>query len=190
MSVIARRAFCARILVVDDSIFDRRLISLALKKSGFNNILTADNGEDALKKTFDFRPDLVLLDLRMPNLDGFGYIEMVRNNDKLSRMPIIVQTAQPDRQSWLRALSCGADDFLSKPLDMEEVALRICVQVERYFVLKEMVDTHEYLKMEIDVCHDLLKEFEASGVLPFPKMSILYKHHEVLEQIVKCGTYN
>ncbi|MFA4995305.1 MAG: response regulator [Bdellovibrionales bacterium] len=68
----------ARILVVDDSEFDRRLISTALKKAGFTNMMMADDGSDAVQKTFNYRPDLVLLDLHMPNLDGFGYCESVR----------------------------------------------------------------------------------------------------------------
>jgi DNA-binding response OmpR family regulator len=183
---VSRLSF-ARILVVDDSVFDRRLITRALEKAGFNKILTADDGEDAFKKTFDFQPDLVLLDLRMPNLDGFGYIEMVRNEQRLARMPIVVQTATTERQAWMHALSCGADDFLTKPLDMDEVTLRICVHVERYFMLRELQHMQEYLKMEIDVCHGLLHEFRAKGLLSSAKMNILDKHHEVLEQIVQVA---
>jgi DNA-binding response OmpR family regulator len=178
----------ARILVVDDSVFDRRIISIALKKAGFKKILTADDGAEAVQKTYDFRPDLVILDLKMPNLDGFGYCEMVRNDNSLPRMPIIVQTGMKDRQSWMRALSCGADDFLTKPLDMEELTLRICVHAERYFMLRDLEDTCSYLKMELDISHNLRGAIEKSGMSP-SKVNTLSRHFEVLEQIVHASAH-
>ncbi len=135
----------ACILVVDDSVFERRLISTALKKAGFNKIEGANDGVEALKKTYELRPDLVLLDLCMPNLDGFGYCEKVRADRQLLQMPIIVQTALEDRNSRLRALSSGANDFLLKPLDMDEVSLRICVHIENYFMLHQLKALRDYL---------------------------------------------
>jgi DNA-binding response OmpR family regulator len=177
----------ARILVVDDSVFDRRLISTALKKAGFTTMMTADDGADAVQKTYDFRPDLVLLDLNMPNLDGFGYCEMVRKDAVLPNMPIIVQTALEDRQSRLHALSCGADDFLTKPLDMAELTLRICVHVERYFMLRDMENMCGYLKMELGTVRGLrseMKRMKISGV----NKNDLDNHFEVLEQLVHLSS--
>ena len=172
----------ARILVVDDSLFTRRLISTALKKAGFTKILTADDGAEAVQKTYDFKPNLVLLDLKMPNLDGFGYCEMVRKDPELLRMPIIVQTELDDRQSRLHALSCGADDFLTKPLDMAELTLRICVHIERYFMLRDMKDMCDYLKMEIDSVRGLRSEIKKLKVSS-AKKGDMDNHFEVLEQL-------
>jgi len=183
VSSVASRFSHARILVVDDSVFDRRLILLALNKAGFNKVYAADDGADAVQKTYDLRPDLVLLDLNMPNLDGFGYCEMVRNDNSLPRMPIIVQTSMKNRQSWLRALSCGADDFLTKPLDMVELTLRICVHAERYFMLSDLENMCECLKMELDYAHGVRKDIEMSG-LSVDEINALDRHYEVLEQIV------
>jgi DNA-binding response OmpR family regulator len=174
----------ARILVVDDSVFERRLVSIALRKAGFNKIETADDGADAVQKTHEFNPDLVLLDLNMPNLDGFGYCEMVRNDITLPRMPIIVQTSAEDRQSRLRALSCGADDFLTKPIDMDELSLRIRVHIERYFMLRDMEDMCNYLKMELEASHSLRMDIEKSGFTGMG-MENLNNHYEVLEQIIQ-----
>ncbi len=188
MPNIATKFSHARILIVDDSVFDRRLISTALKKTGFTKIVTADDGADAVQKTHDFRPDLVLLDLNMPNLDGFGYCEMVRNDETLPRMPILVQTALKNRQSWLHALSCGADDFLTKPLDMAELTLRICVHIEHFFMLRDLQNMCDYLKMELDLSHNLRKEVKDSQLSP-PKRIILDRHYEVLEQIVHSSAY-
>jgi sigma-B regulation protein RsbU (phosphoserine phosphatase) len=170
---------CARILVVDDSLFDRRLISIALKKVGFSRIVTADDGAEAVQKTYNLCPDLVILDLNMPNLDGFGYCETIRKDASLPKIPIIVQTALEDRQSRLRALSCGADDFLTKPLDMAELSLRICVHVERYFMLRDMENMCNYLKMEVKIVQGVCSEIEKSK---FP-INNLENHYEVLEQL-------
>lgn len=178
----------ARILVVDDSVFDRRLISIALKKEGFHRIYTAGDGADAVQKTKDLLPDLVLLDLNMPNLDGFGYCEMVRSDKAIPRMPIIVQTSLKDRKSWMHALSCGADDFLTKPLDMAELALRICVHVERYFMLRDLEDMCEYLKMEVELLRGLHGDIEKTD-LEVSKMNALRRHYEVLEQIIYVSAY-
>lgn len=188
MHTIATRFSYARILVVDDSVFDRRLISVALKKAGFNRIMTADDGADAVQKTYDFCPDLVLLDLNMPNLDGFGYCEMVRNDKTIPRMPIIVQTAMKNRQSWMHALSCGADDFLTKPLDMVELTLRISVQVERFFMMRDLENMCSYLKMELEQSQRMRNDIEKSALSP-PKIKLMNRHYEVLEQLVHVAAY-
>jgi len=176
------RFSCARILVVDDSVFERQLISMALQKAGFQRIISADDGADALKKTKEFQPDLVLLDLQMPTLDGFGYCELVRKDPTLPRMPIIVQTALEDRQSRLRALSCGADDFLTKPLDMAELTLRIGVHVDRYFMLREMENMCDYLKMELETVHHVRSAMDDANVASMSRTK-LERHYEVLEQL-------
>jgi len=173
---------CARILVVDDSVFERHLITMALEKAGFQRIISADDGEAALAKTKEFQPDLVLLDLNMPHLDGFGYCEVVRKDASLPKMPIIVQTALEDRQSRLRALSCGADDFLTKPLDMAELTLRIGVHVDRYFMLREMENMCDYLKMELETVHHVRSAMDAANITPLSREN-LENHCEVLEQL-------
>lgn len=181
---VITRFSSARILVVDDSVFERRLISLALKKSGFTYIETADDGAEAVLKTQTFRPDMVLLDINMPNLDGFGYCEMVRNDSSLPRMPIIVQTAQEDRQSRLRALSCGADDFLTKPLDMDELSLRICLHMERYFMQRDLQDMCTYLRMEVEGGQVLRKNIQDVGETGYCIKGAMERHYEVLDQML------
>ncbi len=127
----------ARILVVDDLALNVKLISVALQAAGYSHIGSASNGLEALKETYHFQPDLVLLDLMMPVLDGFGYCEKIRSDPGARRMPIIVQTALGEREDKLRALSCGADDFINKPIDREELILRVHVHLERYFMFQD-----------------------------------------------------
>ncbi|MDD3371635.1 MAG: response regulator [Alphaproteobacteria bacterium] len=173
----------ARILVVDDSSFERSLISTALKKAGFTSVMLAADGADGLRKTTDFRPDIVLLDLDMPVLNGFGFLEIIRKDKNVPHIPIIVQTAMEDRKSRFRALSCGADDFLTKPLDIDELTLRICVHVERYFMMRDMKNMCDYLRMELDIARDM----RTSGMRLVPPTEsasdVLENHFEVIEQL-------
>lgn len=188
MSIKANPRFTnARILVVDDVAFTRRLICSALNKAGFMRIDVAEDGAEALQKTYDLNPDLVILDLNMPKLDGFGYCELVRGDPNLPRMPIIVQTGVEERKARLQALSCGADDYLTKPLDMDELALRICVHIERYFMLRDLGSMCNYLEMEIE---------QANGLRPFidptdagkPGADLLDKHLELMKELIAFAT--
>ena len=114
------------IYVVDDSEANRRLLQLILTTAGFANIRLFADGVSALKAIEADQPDIILLDLHMPGLDGFGVLatltRLVGPDDFL---PILVLTASVDREARTRAVGGGATDFLSKPLDGEEVVLRV-----------------------------------------------------------------
>ena len=187
MLALINRLSYARILVVEDNLVMQEVITSALAKAGFCKIETAIDGIEALAKTQSFEPDLVLLDLKMPNLDGFGYCERVRNDHTLLRMPIIVQTTLDDRASRLRALSCGADDFLNKPIDVEELNLRVCSHLIRYFAYKEMQDMYSYINMELDHLRQKMRGEHMTA----PTESLqntLKKHCEVLESMTTISS--
>ena len=188
MSIRSNPRFAnACILVVDDVTFTRRLIAAALTKAGFHRIESAENGAEALQKTYDLCPDLVILDLNMPKLDGFGYCELVRGDKNLPRMPIIVQTGVEERKARLRALSCGADDFLTKPLDMDELSLRICVHVDRYFMLRDMKDMCSYLEMEIEQTQ-LLRPYIEQAQAAQSGTDLFEKHLDVMKELIEVSS--
>ena len=189
MLALVNRLSYARILVVEDNLVMQEVITSALAKAGFCKIETAKDGVEALEKTYSFEPDLVLLDLKMPNLDGFGYCEQVRNDGSLPRMPIIVQTMLDDRASKLQALSCGADDFLNKPIDVEELNLRVCNQLIRYFTYKEMLETYSYITMELEHLRQKMRKEEHSAYLSQSMRDALVRHCEVLETITSISSF-
>jgi sigma-B regulation protein RsbU (phosphoserine phosphatase) len=174
----------ARILVVDDIPINVKLICSILMAAGYTKIETAHDGIDALKKTYRFEPDLVLLDIMMPVLDGFGYCERIRSDPGAIRMPIIMQTALNEREAKLRALSTGADDFLNKPLDPEELLLRVHVHLERYFMFQDLDQIRSYLKMELDQAQTTIKWLKEGKGEQFAN-NLLGKHYEVLETLTK-----
>ena len=97
-------------------------------------------------------------------------------------MPIIVQTALDEREARLQALSCGADDFLNKPLDSEELILRVLVHLERYFMFLDMDQMRAKLKAELDQAKHAMQQMEEGKLRPSPR-TILSKHYESLASI-------
>jgi adenylate cyclase len=113
----------ARILVVDDHRANVELIERMLRGTGYTNVSsTMDPTEVCLLHSRN-RYDLILLDLHMPNMDGFAVMEGLKQLEADGYLPVLVTTAQPDHK--LRALKTGAKDFVSKPFDLAEVLLRV-----------------------------------------------------------------
>ncbi len=102
------------ILVVDDDPELVELLRFNLKRAGFS-IGTATNGIDALKKARSLGPDLILLDLMLPDLDGFSVCEILRRDPATASTPIILLTALSSELSRLAGLDCGATDYVTKP---------------------------------------------------------------------------
>jgi putative two-component system response regulator len=115
-----------RILIVDDEGANVLLLERILQRAGFNNLRSTTDPRRVLPMFAEFRPDLVLLDLHMPHLDGFAVMEQLRPRiPEGAYMPILVLTADITSAAKQRALSSGAKDFLTKPLDATEIILRI-----------------------------------------------------------------
>jgi two-component system KDP operon response regulator KdpE len=113
----------AKILIVEDEPQMRRAVGAGLRANGFV-VLAVESGEDALDSIPLTRPDVILLDLTLPGLDG---LEIVRQIREWSATPIIVLSAREEEQGKVRALDLGADDYLTKPFGMEELLARIRV---------------------------------------------------------------
>ena len=154
----AERFAKARLLVVDDIPLNIKVITAALHGAGYSNIHSATNGMEALKETYHLQPDLVLLDIMMPVMDGFEYCRIIRSDGGAHRMPIIVQTALNERADKLQALSCGADDFINKPIDCEEMILRVHVHLERYFMFQDTENMQKELSNVKSMIGQLRKE--------------------------------
>jgi two-component system phosphate regulon response regulator PhoB len=113
-----------RILVVDDEPDVTELISYKLRREGYD-VAVINDPLEIMGKAREFVPDLFVLDIMMPELDGLKICRMVRADSKLKSVPIIFLTARGEVEDRIKGLESGADDYLSKPFDSKELALRI-----------------------------------------------------------------
>lgn len=148
------------ILVVDDEPQITRVLKTSLSSYGYG-IRTAADGEEALQVIHDWSPDLIITDLRMPNMDG---LELCREVRKDSRVPIIVLSVKGEETIKVQALDAGADDYVTKPFSMNELTARIRAALRRASVPEQtQVPVIEIGDFRIDV----------------PARKVLVKTHEV-----------
>lgn len=122
------------VLIVEDNADVREFIKDALKDTF--HIEEASNGEQGLRKAEKLIPDLIVSDIMMPKMDGYEMMRQLKLNDKTSHIPIILLTAKSDKDSKLQGLGLGADDYLRKPFDSEELLARI----------KNLIETRRFLQ--------------------------------------------
>ena len=114
----------ARILVVDDIAPNVKLLEAKLT-SEYYDVVTAMNGEEALKKVDETKPDIVLLDVMMPGMDGFEVCRRMKENPEHAHIPVVMVTALTDTEDRVKGLQSGADDFLSKPVNDTALMARV-----------------------------------------------------------------
>ncbi len=114
----------ARILIVDDKPYNRQVLEGMLRPEGFL-LLSAASGQEALAIVAQQTPDLILLDVVMPGMDGYQVAGAIKGNPATKNIPIIIITALGDRHARMLGLSAGAEDFLAKPIDRAELCMRV-----------------------------------------------------------------
>ena len=114
----------ASILVVDDQAPNRKLLTDLLRSKGYT-VETASGGQEALLKVRASKPDLVLLDVVMPDLSGYEVCKIIRSDPDTGVLPIIMVTALDPTEERVKGLEAGADDFLTKPINVAELLARV-----------------------------------------------------------------
>lgn len=139
-----------RILVVDDEERMVRFIRLNLEHDGFQ-VSEAFNGKEAIQKIRDVTPDLILLDVMMPDIDGFEVLETVR---EVSQVPVIMLTAKGEEDDRVRGLELGADDYVTKPFSPRELVSRVKAVLRRTEgatgSMHGLIEVDERLKIDFD----------------------------------------
>lgn len=120
----------AKILLVDDELVNLKLLDKLLRGQGYNNLISVQDSRRVVDCCRAEQPDLILLDINMPYLDGFDVMAQLRESSDALLPPIIVLTAQNSRDFMLRALSAGARDFVTKPFDRVELLMRVESQLD------------------------------------------------------------
>jgi signal transduction histidine kinase len=140
------------VLIVDDDDKNIRLIKLILSKDDYH-IESASGGKEALDMVARQEPDIILLDIMMPGIDGFEVCKHLKADESTKHIPVIMVTALQEKEHRLRAMDAGADDFISKPIDQTELLIRLksLLRIKMY---------HNRLKKSVDKLADKNKRLE------------------------------
>ncbi len=122
-----------RILIVDDSVMNLKAASLALTAVGYD-VVTANDGREALERVETANPDLIILDVQMPGLDGYEVCRRLRRSQRFSARPIMMLTANTSLYEKVQGLEAGADDYMGKPFEAEELQARVKALLRRSLV--------------------------------------------------------
>ena len=135
-----------KVLVVDDDKHIAELISLYLTKEGFQT-KEVYHGEDAVTAYFEYAPDIVLLDVMLPGIDGYQVLSQIR---KRSNVPVIMLTAKGETFDKVLGLELGADDYIVKPFEPKELIARVKAVLRRYTVKADAPKKLVFENLEID----------------------------------------
>jgi putative two-component system response regulator len=171
-----RNTLNARILVVDDEEANVQLLERILEIAGYRNVVSTMDPRRVLGLLHTFQPDLILLDLLMPHLDGFAVMELLHSEVPIdSYLPILVLTADATPETRSRALAGGARDFLTKPLDVDEVLLRIANMLDTRFLHLQLLGEKAALE---DRVQERTKELEGSYIETFERLALAAEYRD------------
>lgn len=188
-----------KILIIDDNLDTVELLRKRFHAEGYETEAAYD-GESGLSKIFDCNPDLVVLDVMMPKLDGYEVCQKVKRNETVRKIPILMLTSKSEIPDKVKGLDIGADDYLTKPFDYKEVAARVrsllaqkkesehLAETEKATALEHMVDevSHEVRNPLVSIggFARRVREDLPEGSKNRRYMDIILQNVEVLEKMV------
>src|SRR5256885_2099453 len=156
-----------KILVVDDDRMSVTLLEQLLQRHGYRHVMSVTDSRVAVEICMSFDPDLLLLDLIMPEVDGFAVLDAIRSDAAEDFLPIVVLTGDTHEESRARALEAGATDFLVKPVSQTEALLRIrnLLEMRRLYVAVEnqRLAMEDAVRKRTSELHDTTAELQAAN---------------------------
>lgn len=179
----------SKFLIVDDEPLNISLLEKYLKQAGYKNILSTQDSGLAVELYSQYQPDLVLLDLNMPTMDGFQVLECLHRIETKSYVPVMVLTANTDDESRLRALEAGAKDFINKPFNKIEALTRIRNMLEVRTAHKKLLQQNEILEQKVN---ERTKELRDSQLEIVQRLGLAseYRDNETGQHIIRMSYYS
>ena len=166
-----------KVLIVDDEEHIVELLQFNLVNAGYK-VITANNGLDALKKVKENKPDLLLLDLMLPGMDGLDVCKEIKRDKETSKTSIIMLTAKSEELDKILGLELGADDYITKPFSIRELLARVKAVLRRSSSDEISEEIYEIGRLKVD--------FEGHEVLiNNEKVELTLKEFELLEILIK-----
>lgn len=152
---LPRQAFAeASVLIVDDNPFNRRMLEALISTLGVGRLHSAEDGIQGLAAIAAHRPDLVLLDVMMPRMDGFEMCRRLRADHTLSDLPVLFVTALDDAKSRAACFAAGGNDVVSKPIEAEEVLARVRVHLQNALLMARINADRSRVREELDAARE------------------------------------
>lgn len=171
------------LLLVDDDHDLQKMLCSIFRRAGYNELLTASSGAEALTIWRDRHPDMVVLDVMMPDMDGFSVLKEIRCT---SRVPVLMLTARGEAEDRVEGLENGADDYLAKPFLPKELLLRVGAILNRVYP-----DTNEMVVLAnavVDLANAEVIKNGARTALTAKEMQLFTKLYQNAGRIVTTGT--
>ena len=178
--------YSARILIVDDNPYNVDLLKQMISSAGYRSILTITDSKEAAGLYKAYKPDLVLLDINMPDLDGFQVMVQFKEIEKTDYIPVLVLTALQDEATRLRALEAGAQDFLTKPFNKLEILTRIRNMIYVRILHGQIKNQKQYLETHVQERTMELQETRLEIIHRLGRAAE-FRDNETGEHIVRLG---
>jgi len=173
-----KRKMNFKILVVDDEKDIVDLLKYNLEKENDFEVLTAVNGKEAIQQAVENKPDLVLLDIMMPEMNGFDVCRKLKNSPITNNVPVIFLTAKENEIDEIIGLELGADDYIQKPISPRKVIARVKSVLRRvYSESNKLIKTDEHIKfksLEVDTISHIVKIDEEEVFFPKKEFQLLH----------------
>ncbi|MDY6992974.1 MAG: hybrid sensor histidine kinase/response regulator [Pseudomonadota bacterium] len=178
----------AKILIVDDTINNIRVLGTILKREGYQ-INVAQNGKQALTIIEKVLPDLILLDVMMPEMDGFETCAYLKNNNETKEIPIIFLTAKTETENIVKGFELGAVDYITKPFQAAELIVRVQTHLELKFS-RDMIQTINQEQKELlhILCHDLANPM--NSIITVLNLMKSYKDFKRMHELLLTSVHN
>lgn len=148
-----------KLLVIEDSPEIRENIEEILQLAGYD-VIVAENGKKGIERAAEHKPDLVICDIMMPELDGYGVLHMLKMKPETAHIPFIFLTARTERSDWRKGMEMGADDYVTKPFDNIDLLKAVETRLKKLEILQAPYDAGEKGASE------LIRELKNSGFFP------------------------
>ncbi|GAE35175.1 response regulator transcription factor [Halalkalibacter akibai] len=160
-----------KVLIIEDDPNISDLIQMYTEKENFKSII-ANNGEEGLSKYYDEDPDFVLLDIMLPEINGWDICQLIRK-DK-SFIPIIMLTGKGENYDKIKGLEIGADDYIVKPFDPNELIARMKAVIRRAYPAQELKEDIELPSLLIDITQYKVYRNDTQVIMPPKELELLY----------------
>ncbi|GAA0734635.1 response regulator transcription factor [Clostridium oceanicum] len=166
-----------KVLMVDDEEHICELVKFNIEKNGYKCIC-ANDGLEGLKMAKEERPNLILLDLMLPGMDGYEVCKEIRKDSNISNTPIIMITAKSEELDKILGLELGADDYITKPFSVREMIARVKAVLRRVSSVQEVTKSYKFGNIEINFEKHFLSKNDK-------KIDLTLKEFELLEVLIR-----